>query len=142
MEGLPRMQPRPHYVACSSQCLSDSGDGSLRFWHRVTYAPLPETSLPRLPFLKPIVDGQVIFGLNGPAHVQRNFAGQLRSPSRTIYFGRVFTDIAGTLDLAMPPGAFVGYDGQSDSEAASLLNPFHYIATLVSVHGRCWARCL
>ena len=104
---------------------------TLPFWSRVTYAPLPDCSLPRLPFKKPVVDGQVLFGLNGPAHVQKNMAGQCRSPARTIRFGKYFVDFSACLDLKMPPGAFQGYDGQSDLEAASFFNSFHYITDLV-----------
>ena len=60
--------------------------------------------------------------LNGPAHLVKNVACALRSPCHTIYVGRYFVDLAATLDLQMPPGVFVGFDGQSDREALTLLN--------------------
>ena len=41
-----------------------------------------------------------------------------------MYFGRYFADPVAALDLHMPPGAFVGYDGQSDREAATFLNGY------------------
>ena len=64
------------------------------------------------------------FLLNGPAHIQKNVCGQLRSPARTVYFGRCFADPVAALDLHMRPGAFVGYDGQSGREAATFLNGY------------------
>ena len=104
----------------------------LPFWSRISYVPFPESALPRFPFNKPSVDGEILFGLNGPAHLQKNMAGQCRSPSRTIAFGQFFTDFSGCLDLCMPPAAFQSYDGQSDAEAASFFNAFHYVADLVT----------
>jgi hypothetical protein len=62
------------------------------------------------------------FGINGAAHLQKNFVAALRSPLRTIYWGRHFVDPSATLDLGMPPGSFIGYDGMSDLEAATFLN--------------------
>ena len=62
------------------------------------------------------------FGINGAAHLQKNFVSALRSPLRTIYWGHHFVDAATTLDQGMPPGSFIGYDGMSDVEAATFLN--------------------
>ena len=62
------------------------------------------------------------FSLNGPAHIQKNFANSLRSPIRTVHWGRYFVDVSATLDLSMPPGSFIGYDRMSDLECATFLN--------------------
>lgn len=68
--------------------------------------------------------GHLRHGLNGPAHVQKNFCSNLRSPIRTIVFGQFFCDYGSALDTGLPPGCFVGFDGMSDREAATLLNGF------------------
>ena len=39
-------------------------------------------------------------------------------------FGQFFCDYGSSLDMGLPPGCFVGYDGMSDREAATLLNGF------------------
>ena len=59
---------------------------------------------------------------NGPAHLVKNIAGALRAPGHTLYVGNYFVDLSAALDLDMPPPVFVGFDGQSDREAVSLLN--------------------
>ena len=98
---------------------------SLPFWKKLTYKSLPETRLPRLPWKAPLVDGQFLFGWNGPCHLQKNLVGNLRSPARTLAFGQLWCDPSGALDLKMPAAAYIGYDGQSDRESASFLNPYH-----------------
>ena len=37
-------------------------------------------------------------------------------------WGRYFTDLVAVMDTGMPVGSFVGFDGMSDLEAATLLN--------------------
>ena len=59
---------------------------------------------------------------NGPAHLIKNLAAAMRSPSHTLHVGRYPVDMGSTLDLQMPCGAFVGFDGQSDREALTFLN--------------------
>ena len=88
--------------------LSAASLRSMPFWGELSYEQLPQTCLPRFPFRKPVLHGEAILGLNGPAHIQKNFCGQCRSPARTITFGRFFCDFAATLDLCMPPGPYQG----------------------------------
>eukprot|EP00439_Symbiodinium_sp_Y106_P065706 s286_g10.t1 len=104
---------------------------SLPFWKDIAYVPLPESCLPRCNFRKPVIQREVLFLLIGPAHLQKNVVGQLRSP-KTIRYGRFFCDWSATLDLSMPPGAYQGYELQSDVEAASFLNAFHLVVDLRS----------
>ena len=82
---------------------------SLPFWKDIAYVPLPESCLPRCNFRKPVIQREVLFLLIGPAHLQKNVVGQLRSP-KTIRYGRFFCDWSATLDLSMPPGAYQGYE--------------------------------
>ena len=60
--------------------------------------------------------------LNGPAHVVKNVCGSIRSTCRTIHVGRYWCDCSAALDMNLPPGAYIGYDAQSDRECATLLN--------------------
>ena len=41
---------------------------------------------------------------------------------RTVHVGKYGVDCSTCLDLQLPPGAFIGYDGQSDLEATVLMN--------------------
>lgn len=62
------------------------------------------------------------FGVNGACHIQKNFASALRSPARTILWGKHFVDPASALDNGMPCGSYVGFDSMSDREACNFLN--------------------
>ena len=78
------------------------------------------------------MDGEAIFGLNGPKHIVKNVVGNLRSAARAVYFGRFWADFSAALDLKLPPDPFQGYDPQSDKEAALFLNPYFLITELCS----------
>ena len=98
---------------------------TLPFWKDIKWASLPESRLPRFPYRKALIDNQVLCPWNGPAHIQKNLVGNLRSAARTVMFGRFSVDPSGSLDLYLPPGSYVGYDATSDRESASFLNPYH-----------------
>ncbi|CAE7660477.1 unnamed protein product [Symbiodinium sp. CCMP2592] len=100
------------------------------FWRRLTFESLPDCCLPRWPFRIPRIEGEAVYGLNGPAHIQKNFVGQCRSPARTLHFGSYWADWTSCLDLCMPPGSYQGFDLQSDLEAATFLNAYHLITEL------------
>ena len=78
-------------------------------------------------------------GLNGPKHIVKNLVCGLRSAIRTVRVGRYAVDFSAALDLQMPPGAFGGYDGQSDVEACSFLNPWHLRVELHEEVGVPWS---
>ncbi|CAE7463165.1 ubiB, partial [Symbiodinium microadriaticum] len=86
--------------------------------------PLHQEKLRALPFWR---DEQLLF-LAAPAHVQKNWACQVRAWSRNMRFGRLCIDNATILELGCPPGPFTGLDPQSDREAALLANPYFLVA--------------
>ncbi|CAE7640327.1 unnamed protein product, partial [Symbiodinium microadriaticum] len=105
---------------------------ALPFWRHVTFEDLPESPLPRFPYRRPMLRGEALLALNGPKHIVKNLVCGLRSACRTVHVGRYFTDWCGGLDLHLPPGAFQGFDAQSDMEASTMLNPYHLILQLCS----------
>ena len=53
----------------------------------------------------------------GPAHAQKNWTEQLRSPLSTPTFGLLWSDWSGALELGLYPVAFQGTDTMSDRQA-------------------------
>ena len=102
--------------------LSEEEVAALPFWRHVQYIKFPSSCLPRWPFSKPVVNSEVLYLLNGPAHVLKNCVSAVRSPTHTLWMGDYFVDQCACLDLQMPPGAYVGFDSQSDKEALTYSN--------------------
>ena len=56
-----------------------------------------------------------------------------KSSARAIFWGNLWVDPAATRDCGMPPGAYCGFDSQSDAEAALFLNPFFLTTDVVKI---------
>lgn len=102
--------------------IPDSLVQQVPFFSKLAWSDLPEVPFP-LPYrlVSHPDTGQTIHCVPGPAHLQKNFAEQLRSPLRCIHFGSKFTDFSAALDLGLFPVAFIGTDSMSDWQAALLL---------------------
>lgn len=94
------------------------------------YTPLPVSCLTRFRFSIPSKDGQAIWGLNGPMHITKNILAKFRSHVRTMQMGAYMIDAAACRENGMAPAAYVGYDGQSDTQACMFLNPFHLVSSV------------
>jgi hypothetical protein len=99
------------------------------FFGQLSYEQMPSSVISNLCFSQPFYKGEAVFALNGPAHLQKNFTGAMRS-GKMMYFGDYFVDLQGTLDCGVPPASFCGYDGQSDLLAALLVSPYHYVVEI------------
>ena len=97
------------------------------FFGSLEYQSLPHNCLSNFDYKIPVYDDECIFFLNGPSHVQKNYVGAARSSCRTLYFGQYWCDMCTAQGEGLSPGAFAGFDKQSDREAAMFLNPFHLV---------------
>lgn len=89
---------------------------------------------PHLPMKLCKVRGEYVFALAGPAHSTKNAAGQLVSTSKVLYFGRFFSDAAGTLQNSMPLPAFMRRDAMSDRLCSLLSSPLFLVDFEVPRH--------
>ncbi len=87
------------------------------WFKNLRFVDLPETAGPPLPFRVCFSNGSAVHALCGPAHTQKNYVSQLRSPLGTPHYGRCWMDAAGAVELGLLPSAFMGSDGMSDKEA-------------------------
>ncbi|CAK9110511.1 unnamed protein product [Durusdinium trenchii] len=108
--------------------IPDSLVQQVPFFSKLAWSDLPEVPFP-LPYrlVSHPDTGQTIHCVPRPAHLQKNFAEQLRSPLRCIHFGSKFTDFSAALDLGLFPVAFIGTDSMSDWQAALLLSPLNFV---------------
>lgn len=101
---------------------------NIPFFGELEYHPLPSSCIRNLGYQIPVFQGQSILCQNGPCHIQKNVVSAMRSHCRTLYVGKFWLDPSATRDLGMMPGAFCGFDRQSDAQAAMFLNPYHLLA--------------
>ena len=64
-----------------------------------------------------------IFGSNDYLHVAKRYAFHLASPSRTIFWGDIWTDLSGFVGSGLSLRAYAATDVQSDKQAAQKLCP-------------------
>ena len=99
------------------------------FFGQLSYEQMPSSVISNLCFSQPFFKGEPVFALNGPANLQKNVAGAMRS-GKMIFYGDHFVDLQGTLDCGLPPASFGGFDSQSDLLAALLVSPYHYVVEM------------
>lgn len=108
---------------------------SLGFFGSLEFEPVKGLEhWPHLPIKICKVRGEPVFALAGPAHSTKNAAGQLVSPSKVLYFGRFFSDAAGTLQYSMPVPAFMRKDAMSDRLCSLLSSPLFLVEFEVPWH--------
>ena len=84
------------------------------FWH-VSYTAVPGTQvLPRMPVKLCKIQGQIYYGLPGPAHSAKNSASQLCSEATVLFFGHFMADPSGSLEFDMPLPAYCRKDSMAD----------------------------
>ena len=97
--------------------LSDDLKRLVPFFNTLRFEDLPICCFP-IPARVALQGQEAVHFWAGPAHSQKSFVEQQRSPLRTIHFGNRFCDSTASLELGLFVCSYVGTDGQSDKQAA------------------------
>ena len=95
-------------------CLFNS---KVPFFKELTFRDLPMVRFP-IRHRICLAAGQSFHFFPGPAHCQKNFTEQLRTPLGTAHYGTLWVDLSGALELGLFPVAFLGTDTMSDRQSA------------------------
>eukprot|EP00435_Cladocopium_sp_Y103_P020860 s3829_g5.t1 len=98
------------------------------FFGELTFEPLPQHCLPRLPIMLAKHQGEYVYDI--PGHANKNSGAQATSWIRTVYYGSYWLDMTMARAHGLPPGVLARDSPMSDKYQAMMSNPFYYVKSV------------